>query len=103
MYQSREELISGYTKSLWKAFGSANGAIIAAFLLFQVGVSPILTSSLCVTLVLVSRFIAALRTGSNPLYGLLHPVSILLLLYLIGLSWYRKRRGELRWRGRVIN
>jgi len=103
MYQSREELISGYTKSLWKAFGSANGAIIAAFLLFEVGISPILTSSLCVTLILLSRFIAALRTGSNPLYGLLHPLSILLLLYLIGLSWYRKRRGELRWRGRVIN
>jgi len=103
MYQSREELISGYTKSLWKAFGSGNGAIIAAFLLFEVGISPILTSSLCVTLILLSRFIAALRTGSNPLYGLLHPLSILLLLYLIGLSWYRNRRGELRWRGRVIN
>ncbi|MEI6041661.1 MAG: glycosyltransferase [Actinomycetes bacterium] len=103
MYQSREELISGYTKSLWKAFGSGNGAIIAAFLLFEVGISPILTSSLCVTLILLSRFIAALRTGSNPLYGLLQPVSILILLYLMGLSWYRKRRGELRWRGRVIN
>ena len=103
MYQSREELISGYTKSLWKAFGSGTGAIIAAFLFFEVGISPILTSSLCLALILLSRFIAALRTGSNPLYGLLHPISILILLYLMALSWYRKYRGELRWRGRVIN
>lgn len=110
MYDNHRELIHGYTKSLWRAFGSFAGTVLALFVLITTGITPLYGalkgSTLAISglaLVLASRVITALRTRSNPLLSLLHPLSITFLIYLISLSWARKQSGTLQWRGRTIS
>ena len=103
MYKSSTELIDGYTKSLWKAFGGTTGTILALFLLAITGVSPYLSFGAPVVFIFLSRVLSALKTKSNPAYAFLHPVAILVLFYLIVLSSIRKSRGTLQWRGRAIS
>jgi glycosyltransferase involved in cell wall biosynthesis len=102
MYKSNSQLIDGYTKSLWKAFGGQFGTLVAIFLLYFTGISPYLGIGAPATFIFLSRFLAAIKTRSNPAYAFLHPISILILLYLIVLSSIRKSRGTLQWRGRAI-
>ena len=102
MYKSSEELISGYTKSLWKAFGGTAGTIFALALLVLTGLIPYLSFGAPVVFIFLSRVLSALKTRSNPAYALLHPFAILVLCYLIFLSVLRKSRGTLQWRGRAI-
>jgi glycosyltransferase involved in cell wall biosynthesis len=102
MYKSNSQLIDGYTKSLWKAFGGQFGTLLAIFLLYFTGISPYLGIGAPATFVFLSRVLAAIKTRSNPAYAFLHPISILILLYLIVLSSIRKSRGTLQWRGRAI-
>lgn len=103
MYQSSTELISGYTKSLWKAFGGVIGSTIAFGLLIATGVIPLLALNSGYLLIVLSRALAALKTRSNPIYSLLHPLSIILLFYIFILSVIRHQRGTLEWRGRRVN
>jgi hypothetical protein len=109
MYQSAGELVAGYTKSLWRAFGSPLGSIATALYLGVTGVLPILLALsgypvawLGYFLVVLSRYVAAARTRSTPSTALLHPLSILTLIALIVLSWQKKLTGQLEWRGRSI-
>ena len=102
MYQSSSELISGYTKSLWKAFGGVIGSIIAFSLLIATGIIPLLALNSGYLLIVISRALAAIKTRSNPIYALLHPLSILLLIYIFLLSLFRHQRGTLEWRGRKV-
>jgi cellulose synthase/poly-beta-1,6-N-acetylglucosamine synthase-like glycosyltransferase len=109
MYQSSSELIDGYTKSLWRAFGGILGTIVAIATLTLTGIVPIVAALIgrpfgwiLFLVVFMSRSLSAARTGSNPMIGLLHPVAILALIYLIALSWIRKARGTLLWRGRAV-
>lgn len=103
MYKSSEELINGYTKSLWKAFGGTAGTIFALALLVLTGLIPYLSFGAPVVFIFLSRTLSALKTRSNPAYALLHPFAILVLCYLILLSVLRKSRGTLQWRGRAIS
>ncbi len=103
MYTNSGELISGYTKSLWKAFGGTAGTIAAIFLLALTGLLPYLGFGAPVLFIFLSRVLSAIKTKSNPGYAFLHPIAILLLLYLIVLSSVRKSRGVLQWRGRAIS
>ena len=102
MYKSNSQLIDGYTKSLWKAFGGQFGTLLAIFLLYFTGISPYIGIGAPATFIFLSRVLAAIKTRSNPVYAFLHPISILILLYLIVLSSIRKSRGTLQWRGRAI-
>ena len=102
MYQRASQLQDGYTKSLWKAFGGKIGTIFAVVLLATTGIIPFFTSTFAYTVIILSRFIAALKTKSNPLYALLHPISVGYLIYLIALSWKRKSSNKLSWRGRSV-
>jgi len=102
MYKSNSQLIDGYTKSLWKAFGGQFGTLVAFFLLYFTGISPYLGIGAPASFIFLSRLLAAIKTRSNPVYAFLHPISILILLYLIALSSIRKSRGTLQWRGRAI-
>ena len=103
MYKTNSQLIDGYTKSLWKAFGGQFGTVVAIILLFFTGISPYLGIGAPATFIFLSRFLAAIKTRSNPAYAFLHPISITILLYLIVLSSIRKSRGTLIWRGRTIS
>ena len=102
MYKNKSQLIDGYTKSLWKAFGGQFGTLLAIFLLYFTGISPYLGIGAPASFIFLSRVLAAIKTRSNPAYAFLHPISILVLLYLIVLSSIRKSRGTLQWRGRAI-
>jgi len=102
MYKSNSQLIDGYTKSLWKAFGGQFGTLLAIFLLYFTGISPYLGIGAPASYIFLSRVLAAIKTRSNPAYAFFHPISILVLLYLIVLSSIRKSRGTLQWRGRAI-
>ena len=103
MYQNSEQLISGYTKSLWKAFGGISGTMLAVLILIFTGLTPFLGLGAPATFIFLSRVLAAVKTRSNPALALLHPIAILVLIYLIFLSSIRKSRGTLQWRGRAIS
>ena len=109
MYENRSELIEGYTKSLWRAFGGVGGTVLAILILMWTSLTPfygaITGSALGIgglALTILSRIIVALRTRSNILIAVLHPLAIAFLFVLIGLSWMKKRNGTLQWRGRRI-
>jgi cellulose synthase/poly-beta-1,6-N-acetylglucosamine synthase-like glycosyltransferase len=107
MYSSFDEIRQGYGKSLWKAFGGVFGSVIASLFIFATGVLPIvlavqgyLSGFLIYLLITLTRENSALRSRSNPLYAFLHPLSSLLLIYLICYSWLR--RGRIQWKGRTV-
>ena len=109
MYQSNLELFKGYQKSLWKAFGTIPGTILAIMLLITTGVLPIINALLGSTtgliafgLIAISRVIASLRTSSLPNTALLHPIATILLLVLIAYSWFGKMTKSLTWRDRSV-
>ena len=109
MYTNRDELFAGYTKSLWRAFGSPFGAIAISVYLFVTGVLP-----LCLALsgfqqawfgyfaIVFSRIVSDIRTKSRSNSALLHPLAIVTLIYLIARSWRLKLKGQLVWRGRSV-
>lgn len=107
MYSSFDEIRQGYGKSLWKAFGGVFGSVIASLFIFATGVLPVILAAqgyligfLIYLLITLTREISALRSRSNPLYAFLHPLSSLLLIYLICYSWLR--RGRIQWKGRTV-
>lgn len=109
MYSSSESLIAGYTKSLWCAFGGIPGTFLAIAVLTWTGVFPLVLGLsgygigwIAFMAIWISRLIAAFRTRSSTATAFLHPISTVLLIGLIILSWIRKVRGELSWRGRIL-
>ena len=109
MYDSSKQLIKGYQKSLWKAFGSPLGSIAAIALLFTTGVLPLIATVLgseigliSFSLILLSRIISAIRTNTLPNTALLHPLAILFLIGLIAYSWVGKLSKSLTWRDRPV-
>ena len=109
MYKDAKELFKGYQKSLWKAFGSFFGNIIAIFLLVVTGLIPLATALtgsdlglLAFIFIFLSRVISSLRTGSLPNTAILHPVSIFVLIGLIIYSWFGRITQTLTWRDRSL-
>jgi hypothetical protein len=110
MYKNSMDLFKGYQKSLWKAFGSIPGTILAITLLILTGIIPIVAASLASAsgliafgLITLSRIISSLRTGSLPNTAIFHPFAILILLGLILFSWYGKLTNTITWRDRTVN
>ena len=109
MYDNRQDLVSGYTKSLWRAFGTPVGSSIAVLFLIATGVLPFILAVsgypaawIGYFLIVFSRYVAAFRTRSTPSTALLHPLAIITLVFLIGKSWHQKINGQLVWRGRSV-
>lgn len=109
MYSSAQELLEGYAKSQWRAFGNLLGAIAASILLFLTSIFPIVTGLAGniygwygYFLIVLSRILVGIRTRSTLSSALLHPLSAALWIYLILISWSGKIRGTLTWRGRKI-
>jgi glycosyltransferase involved in cell wall biosynthesis len=110
MYTTSTELINGYTKSLWTAFGGIAGTVFAIALLTSTQVIPLifgLTGSAlgwaAYFTMALSHGIAALRTKNNFANIFLHPLSTFLLILLILESFRRKITGTLIWRERILN
>jgi len=109
MYQTNPEMIAGYTKSLWKAFGGALGASATLLLLASTQILPVALLAFGVKvavipllLVSLTHLLAALRVKANPINTIAHPVAAALLITLIFESYRRRSRGQLQWRGRTV-
>ena len=107
MYNSWGEVKAGYGKSLWAAFGSRFGSFVAISFLFLTGILPLLgmiagfnTGLYAFGFVIISRVIAARVSGGRLLDSFLHPISTVLLIYLIIYSW--TARGKVQWKGRTL-
>ena len=107
MYQNFDEIKQGYGKSLHKAFGGVLGTLIALAFIFITGVLPlifILLGSpigwLVYASIVFTRMLSDSRAKSNSLYSLLHPLSSVILTYLIVYSW--THRGRIQWKGRTV-
>lgn len=114
MYRGTSELVDGYTKSLWSAFGSPGGSAAATGLLTIIYVLPPVAAlagrtsrtralgAVGYAAGVTGRVLAARRTGGRPGDAWAHPLSILALDGLTALSWRRHRRGTLAWKGRSV-
>ena len=107
MYSSFHELRQGYGKSLWKGFGGRLGAIFVILFLALTGIAPLalgLSSHpigwIAFFIITFSRILSAIRARGRVADSLLHPLSIVLLIYLIIYSW--KSRGLVQWKGRTL-
>jgi hypothetical protein len=109
MYQTNSEMIAGYTKSLWKAFGGALGTTVTLLLLTATQILPVVLLAFGVkvaviplALISLTHLLAALRVKANPINTIAHPVAAALLIALIVESYRRRSRGQLQWRGRTV-
>lgn len=117
MYRTADDLVAGYTKSLWSAFGSPAGATGAGALLWWLYAQPVvdLAAGLCrrdrravrsaairYGLGVAGRVVAARRTGGRVSDAAAHPASVVALLWLLVVSVTGRRRGTLQWRGRPV-
>ena len=111
MYETNQDLISGYAKSLWNAFGGPIGSLfVNTFFLFVyvfpitgffIGQIPLALLGLISGI--VGRLISA-KTSSGRLLpdSLLHPISILAFSLLNLVSWWRHLMGTNTWKSRDL-
>ena len=109
MYSTFNQLIKGYQKSLWSAFGGIIGSIFASILLLATGVITFvfaLTGSKLAAIsflfIYLSRIISSLRSGESAITAIAHPIAVLIFIYINIYSWVGKISGNLTWRDRVI-
>jgi len=107
MYSGFDEIRQGYGKSLSHAFGGKVGTVIALSFLFLTGILPLLLALtgdingwIALFFMTITRLISAIRSRSNALLALLHPISTALLIYLIFYSY--RHRGTIQWKGRLV-
>jgi cellulose synthase/poly-beta-1,6-N-acetylglucosamine synthase-like glycosyltransferase len=107
MYESWSQIESGYGKSLSKAFGSIFGALfVMAFLLatcvtpLMLGLSGNAYGLLGFVAIIGTRVLSALKSGGRVLDSVLHPISIIALVYLTIYSYLM--RGSIQWKGRTV-
>jgi hypothetical protein len=81
--------------------------LVAISFLFLTGILPLLgmiagfnTGLYAFGFVIISRVIAARVSGGRLLDSFLHPISTVLLIYLIIYSW--TARGKVQWKGRTL-
>jgi glycosyltransferase involved in cell wall biosynthesis len=107
MYSSFAELRAGYAKSLWKAFGSIGGTIFAIVFILASGVVPIILilmgsvwGWIAFELIVLSRVISASLSNGRIFDSIMHPISSIMLIYLIIYSWSVRKSVE--WKGRTL-
>jgi hypothetical protein len=110
MYESWPQLRDGYAKSLWSAFGSPGGAAGVSGLLALLYVVPPV-AALAGSRVgwagyvagVAGRVVVGRRVESRVWPdALAHPLSVGTVCYLTAVSWQRRRRGQLSWKGRPV-
>ena len=107
MYASWNQIESGYGKSLSKAFGSILGALFVVVFLFATSIAPLVLGLLGnpygwlgFAAIVGSRVLSAIKSRGKVLDSVLHPISVLALVYLIVYSYLR--RGSIQWKGRTV-
>ena len=107
MYSSWEEIKQGYGKSLRAAFKSPIGFIVTLAFLILTGIVPLALTIggsafglLSLMLIIFSRSISAASSSGKIRDSLWHPISTILLIYLI--SYSILMRGKITWKGRKV-
>ena len=107
MYSSWNEIEAGYGKSLNKAFGSIFGAVFVIAFLFVTSIAPLILSLLGnpygwigLAAIIGTRVLSAIKSRGRALDSVLHPLSIIALIYLIIYSYLM--RGTVQWKGRTV-
>src|SRR6056297_589580 len=115
MYESPQDLIDGYTKSAWKAFGGLAGSLVINSGLVAVYVVPAFAAVLGrgstrawgfagYAAGVGGRFLVARRTGERTFPDTLtHPASILVFVAINTMSWWRHLTGTAQWKGRQLS
>lgn len=107
MYTSLREIRAGYGKSMSTGFGGVFGSLALGLVMvvsgilpfiFSVAGSPIATASLL--MVIASRIVSAISSRSLLIDALLHPVSVLLFIYL--LIYSNLFHSKITWKGRPV-
>jgi glycosyltransferase involved in cell wall biosynthesis len=111
MYESNQALVSGYSKSLWNAFGGPIGSLfVNTFFLFVyvfplVGffIDAVVLAALGLALGTIGRLVAAQTSNGRKLPdSLLHPISIVTFSALNLISWWRHLMGTNTWKSRDL-
>ena len=107
MYASWSEIKAGYGKSLNQAFGSLFGALFVVAFLIATSIAPLLLGLLGnpygwlgFVAIVGTRMLSAMKSRGRVLDSVLHPISVLALVYLIVYSYLR--RGSIQWKGRTV-
>ena len=107
MYASWSQIESGYGKSLSKAFGSIVGALFVLAFLFATSIAPLVLGLLGnpygwlgFAAIVGTRLLSAIKSRGNLLDSVLHPISVVALIYLIVYSYLM--RGSIQWKGRTV-
>jgi cellulose synthase/poly-beta-1,6-N-acetylglucosamine synthase-like glycosyltransferase len=107
MYASWSEIKAGYGKSLNKAFGSLLGAFFVIAFLIATSIAPLIVGLfgnpygwLGFAAMVGTRVLSAIKSGGRVLDSVLHPISILALIYLIVYSYLV--RTTVMWKGRTV-
>lgn len=111
MYESNQELVSGYSKSLWNAFGGPIGSLLVNVFFLFVYVFPLVgffvdavaLATLGLTFGILGRLISANSSNGRKFPdSLLHPVSIVAFNVLNLVSWWRHLMGTNTWKSRDL-
>ena len=111
MYETDRDLVNGYAKSLWTAFGGAVGSCATVGFLKLVYVWPLFALAsadwkLAASALLAGAFgriIVAQRTKQHIIPDVaLHSFSIIVFAALNTLSWWRHIRHRNQWKGRAL-
>ena len=111
MYRTDSQLISGYSKSLWTAFGGLVGSIAINLFFAFVYLYPLFGFLIGKPWLALTGFIAGAagrvitaRVSKSRVFpaAFLHPVSILVFLWLNFVSWYRHLRKINTWKSRDL-
>lgn len=111
MYRTDSQLVAGYSKSLWTAFGGIFGSLaintffifVYVFPLYGLFVNQPWLAVLGLFAGTSGRVISARATGSRIFpEALLHPLSIIIFLSLNIVSWSRHLRGVNTWKARDL-
>lgn len=114
MYRTSTDLIDGYTKSAWNAFGGPVGSIAANSLLIGLYVLPTATvlmgngrsrawGLVGYAAAVTGRILVARDTGERVLPdAFAQPLSIVAFASINALSWWRHLRGQNHWKGRRL-
>ena len=107
MYASWGEIEAGYGKSLNKAFGSVFGAVFAITFLFVTSIAPLILGFrgnpygwLGFAAIVGTRVLSAIKSRGRVLDSVLHPISVVALIYLIVYSYLVRK--TVMWKGRTV-
>jgi len=107
MYATWSEIKAGYGKSLNQAFGSLFGALFVVAFLIATCIAPLLLGVLGnpygwlgFAAIVGTRVLSAIKSRGSVIDSVLHPISVLALVYLIVYSYLR--RGSIQWKGRTV-